>query len=1258
MSLKKTGIVLGSIVVVIYALFLALPLCLNGLVNSYSDDISAMVEEASGFKLRLENLGLVTTPKLTIGIKAGHVGAALPSGEEFFNLDNGEFKISLLPLLLGKVEADVIKADSINAAIKVRPDGKLLLEEYLQKQENSEEETVSAPLTGLPFGFKLSNHLPDIRVKEYSFAVIDMQKNKSYSLNGKDFKVTDFILDKKVKLSTTGNIIMDDTVPFNYDIKIFNKVMPDLNLNDMVFAQNSSESVQSESVAFNIIDVLENIKTNQISADLITDIKIQGSLEDMHFDGLLDVENLTLAVNGQKLPKGHAKLNFIGKKLVSDIALYTAENELTSIIGEFTGGKSKKVKMAFKSNAQINNIFNIIKSLAASVNYNDLKTLSAKGGIDADFTLDSDMKKVVSGGYFKIPAASVNYALYNILIDKINADIDFSGDTVNIKNIGFTVLSHALNANGTIKNDSTTDLHLKTDKMLIKGLLTAAGQIGLLKDNDIKSGTISVDASVTGKLKEIKPVVDVVVDNVNILNKPSSTSVKIADSAIKLTSDGKSYNGQVSVNSVNVINPALTVKLPVINITLNEKDINIADTYLTLDNSRIDISGKISDYTAKNMAINILAKGNLLANDLRNMIPADLRGMFNAKGSMPLLVRVSGDAKKQIADIQLLATPSGYLHIMDVAALTSKSTMIRSNITIDGNSLKLTDTGIYSTAKTSIPEDGSLVGLTKLVSAAGKIKDFSNFDGFKVNTVSNQTVSIPGFNNSKAEVTADITLNGNLMTPSMKGNVNLPLLELPSIKTSLKNITANLGGDSISVNLPLITIDNSVMNANAIVSSNFANGLVIKSVDFNGNLIDADTLAAAMSGLSSGTTSASTAASDSKSSSAPADIGIVIQNGKGTVTKFKTGNITATGLTADFGLKNNVFYLKNLKGDAFSGKISGNINCNVVSGLTNVDMTASGMNAVDAIEASAGIPNALSGVLGFTAKLKLNAFASDFNAMMKSITGDITFDVKDGHYANIGRLDNLLLAQNLAANAILKAALAPIRNLPVVQNTSNFKTITGSLSLSNGIANLKSVKSAGPSMAYFVTGQYNLINGYTNVVILGRLGADVVAALGPLGELSVTKLTSYIPKFGTQTANILSALTSSPKSENIAQIPVLTNGSTNAKDFKVIFTGNVTSASSIKSFKWLSECDTSAITGGSLKEQIKTTTEALKTNHQNNVEAVKQSVNDVKEAAKNTAEDVKNQIQKTKDSIQELKNLFKKPAATESPDVAPAAVSE
>ena len=1247
MSLKKSGIVLGSIIAVIYVLFLVIPFCLGGFVNSYSDNISKIVEDASGFKLKLEQLSLVTTPKLTAGVKAAHVSVALPDGEEFLSLDNGEFKISLLPFLLGRVEADVVKADNINLSLKVRPDGKFLLEEYLTGNENNAETDVSAPLTGLPFGFKLSNHLPDIRIGEYALALVDMRNNKSYSINGKDLNVTDFILNKKVKVATAGSIKLDDAVPFNYDIKLLNKVMPDLDLNDMVFAQNNSASEEKEFVTFNIIDIFENIRKNQLCANLTTDIKTTGTFEDMHLNGLLDVENLTLGVNGKKLPQGHVKLNFKGKKIVSDIALYTAEDELTSVIGEFTGGKSKKIDLAFKSNAQINNIFNIIKSIASSFNYNDLRTLTAKGALDADFNIKSNMKEVLSEGYFKIPAASVNYALYNVLIDKINADIDFSGDTVNIKNVGFVILSHALRASGTIKNDATADLHLKTDNMLIKGLLTAAGQLGLLKDNDIKSGTISVDASVTGKLNELKPVVDVTVDNVNILNKPSVTSVKLANSVINLTSDGKSYNGRINVNSVNVTNPALTVKLPVINVVLNEKDINIADTYLTLDNSRIDVSGKVSDYTTKDMSINILAKGNLLANDLRNMIPAELRTLFSAKGSIPLLARITGNDKKQMLDIQFLATPAGYLHLMDVSALSSKSTMLRSNIQLDENIIKFTDTGIYSTSKTSLPEDGSLTGLTKLISVTGKVKDFAQLQDIKVNILSNQTISVPGFKNSKAEFGADITLNGNLTSPSMNGNINIPVLELPSIKTSLKNITANLGGDSISVNLPLITIDNSVMNAYAIVDSNFTNGIIIKSLDFNGNLIDADTLASSMSGLSSDSSAASKSAS-SGAKSASSDIGLVIQNGKGEVTKFKTGNITATGLTSDFGLKNNVFYLKNLKGDAFSGKITGNINCNVLSGLTNVDMTGSGMSAVNAIDAAAGISNALSGTLGFTAKLKLNAFASDFNAMMKSVSGDVTFDVQDGHYANIGRLDNLLLAQNLAANAILKAALAPVRNMPVVQNTSNFKTINGSLSLQNGIAKLKSVKSAGPSLAYFVSGQYNLINGYTNVVILGRLGADVVKALGPLGELSVSKLTSYIPKFGTQTASILSALTSDPKSENTDQIPGLSTGDNNTKDFKVVFTGNVTSASSIKSFKWLSTCDTSAITGGSLKEQLKTTTEALKTNHKNNVEAVKQNVEDVKEAAKNTVDNVKDKIQKTKDSIQELKNLFKKPATSES----------
>ena len=48
-------------------------------------------------------------------------------------------------------------------------------------------------------------------------------------------------------------------------------------------------------------------------------------------------------------------------------------------------------------------------------------------------------------------------------------------------------------------------------------------------------------------------------------------------------------------------------------------------------------------------------------------------------------------------------------------------------------------------------------------------------------------------------------------------------------------------------------------------------------------------------------------------------------------------------------------------------------------------------------------------------------------------------------------------------------------------------------------------------------------------------------------------------------------------------------------------------------------------------------------------EDVQKSVEEAKNAAKQTAEDLKNQVQNTKDSINELKNLFKKPSSAETP---------
>lgn len=1247
-NLKKPVIITGYAILALYILFLVIPFAVSPFVNSYSHYLSKVIEDACGFKIKFENVKLVTTPKLTAGVKAAHISVITPDNDELLTTDNAQVKISLIPLLIKKLEIDFAGADDISAEFKLKKNGSFLLEEYFNKNTPEDNAALQSPASALPMGFKLSNHLPDIKIRHYKIAFVDLNDKKQYSVEGEKLTVSDFVLNKKIKLNAQGKITLAGAEQFNYNIKVFNRIMPELDLNELVFAeQNNGNRNKKQENPINILEVFKSINKNQLSANLKTDIKTSGTINNPHFDGLLTLDNISMAIDGKKLPEGHFNIDFKGRQILLNSELFTSPEEKTSITGDFKTGKKAHFNAAFKSNAGINNIFKIINTIAQSFNYNDLETLTASGAIDADFSIKSDLKNINSQGYFKIPSARVKYALYNVLIDNIKADIDLADGGINVKNAGFTILSQPLKIYGTIKNDTSTDMHLSADNLLLKGLATAAGQTRLLKDNNIKSGTLSAKASLTGTFKKLKPTLNLSLNNINVLNKPSSTSLKLKDTKFNIICENDSYKGVINLDRATLINPAVSVSLPSARVTLDTKDINIDDTYLTLNNSRIDIYGKISDYTGKKPDIDVKAKGAILASDIKSLIPKDFRNEIKANGKLPLLVTVTGNDKTQNIDIQLLAAPSNYVSVINIDKLNGKSTLLNSSIKISNDSIKLSDTGLYVVnGSTSLSDNvrSNMAGSSNLISIKGSVDNISKnprLNNVNVKSAEMIAASIPGFKNSKINTQFELTLNGSPSSPEMKGFANIQSLSIPEIKTNLKNMTVDITNNAITIDTPAINIDNSVMAAKTIVSPNFSSGIVINTIDYNALLLDTDTLLKAMEGMPSQKPVQST---KTQSTSSASDIGVVIQNGKGSIAKFKSGNLTASDLSGDFSLKNNIFYLKGLKGSAYNGKINGEVSVNLINGKTDVDFHGSGLNAENAIYGAAGLKNALSGTLSFNAKLSLNGYAQNQNDMMKSLSGNTDFKIINGEFGNIGRFENMLFAQNIISNGVMGALVSPIANMPVVKNSAEFKSISGDMSFSNGWAKIKSIKTSGPSMAYFITGQYNLINTSANLIILGRLGADVVAALGPIGELTVSRLTSYIPKFGNLTGNIINAMTTDPKTENTAEIPALSNGSRNYKDFKVTFNGGIESKSSVKSFKWLSVCDTSEIENGSLKEQLEASRQNMQQLRKEQIEDVKQSVEDVKNSAKQTAEELKIQLQNTKDSLNGLKNLFKNPA--------------
>lgn len=1038
---KKAGMGAGCVILGAYVLFLASPLIVNPIINNYSYNIVKEIKELTGLNAGLGKIHFVTTPKLTAGVKVENFSLQTPNNEPILSTDGFQVKMSLLPLIARKIEVDTVQLNSIDANIKMNRKGELDLLKYFPEQTSEAEKLEPSEAFSLPFGLKLSNHLPDIHVKKHNITLTDGIQN--YTISGSNIDITDFILDKSIKINTSGKCTLQDREQFNYNLKILNKIMPEMDLNELVFNPEPQEVKQEEAAPVDVIGILEGIYKSNLRANADADLKIEHD----GMKGFANVSNLSIL----ELPASSVNVKFKGNSIdiLSDI--YTAKDEVSNINGLIKTGKSPAIELNFKSKSELANIIHIINKVAVIFGVNDLQTLKANGKIDADFSIKSNMKNLKSNGYFKIPSANVFYGLYNIGIDNINADVTLVNNNIDIKQIGFSILNQPLKFYGTITETAEADLHLTANNLSLKGLIVAAGQSALLKDNNVNSGTVSMNADIKGRLDKISPIVKINLNNIGIKNVPANITLKAPQSAVDITSDGKTFCGSANASNIMLINPAASVSIPKVQANIKENEIEITPTPITIDKIKTTVSGKIKNYLTEKISLHFLTVG-----DIKSTLSGDLN--------------------------------------------------------VNKQSLNLN----YATNEAS-------------------------------------TIIVPMFDKSKLTFNCNIAILGSMVNPTLKGAINVPTVEIPEIPVSLKNIDIKLNG-------PILA-------------------------------------------------------------------------GSATATNFASGGIKAENIVTDFSMKGENFYLKNLKGTAFDGKIAGNIVYNMANAKTSIDFSGSNMNAQKAAEGAVGIKNALTGVLGFKTKLSLKAV--DYDEMMRSLKGNLTFEVKNGAFGSIGRIENMLSANNIVNNAILKTTVNTITKSIGLADTAKFEYINGNLSFLNGWADLKSIKSSGPVLAYYVAGKYNLLNGTTNVTILGRMDAQVVAKLGPIGEFSADKLLRQIPKFGNLTANIANALTTNPKGENVAAIPVLTTGSKNYKDFKVLFNGGLESTSSVKSFKWLTDIDMSAIETKSTAETIKDIKKAVNEDFSNTVQSVTDIIKNSKEEFNATKDQIKN-------SADEILKLFKK----------------
>lgn len=624
----KTKILFISIVSIFIALYSAFLFVLPNFVdlNKHSDKITQALEEATGLEFDLEGIKLTTHWNLSVGAAIKRLDIKHPKGEKFAQINGFKVKLKLLPLLWRNIAICKIDADKVLANLELDDNGEFIFKKALIKKSPA----IIAP------------DMPVISAKKYRISLIHGQNN--YTLKGEDLKISDFILDKKIKFKTKGEVILNKRKQISYNIAIFSEIFP---------AKHSAKDKKT-----NILKIFEDLYKYNLKADINTDLAIKNKNDATDIEGKISLDKITFVFAGKAFPASSLKLDFKGDKAKINSSLHIDRHSKAIISGVFKNGNNKSVNLqVLTDEIDIDNLLQIAKALSKPLGHKKLDNIDAKGLLKADFILKSDFKQVESDGYLKIKNASVTDKLYNVTLNSIDTVVDFSQNSIKIPQTSANFNGEPIVLQGTIDKNANADLSVLASNLQLKKLLPALGQTNMLIENNIQNGFIDINASLKGRLDKASPQIKILAQNIDLTNIRSNSRIKITTAIINTNKT----KGQAQVSALKILPAApAVISIPVLSLNFDEKNLNLEPTHLFINNIKTNLSGKISNLKTKPTL-------NSLTISIPNQVSLPIKGYPNSEIMLKGDLTLSGDLyKPEITggfNIPLINIPSSYTTI-------------------------------------------------------------------------------------------------------------------------------------------------------------------------------------------------------------------------------------------------------------------------------------------------------------------------------------------------------------------------------------------------------------------------------------------------------------------------------------------------------------------------------------------------------------------------------------------------------------------
>lgn len=1168
--LKYFSYTLLSILVLIYIGFVfVLPNAVD--VNKFKSEIQKLTKEQAKLIIDFENAKIITTPMLSAGIKLDNLTVKLPDNSTLFSAENIKTRISLPSLFLLTVKVSCLEVNKpfINLEIINDEDFKVvkLVEDLLNagKEQALEKQEKVVEKKGFQFNPAwIKIKVPCVKINNYKLLVNDL-KNKHYlDLHGEEL-ILGYFNGKTAKIKTYAEIYSDENknITANIDIKTFLPApAPALD----------EEDDPAERIDIPFVNPVKLYRNYDLKANLNTKLRVKNKNNKITSRGYLNIENITLKIAHLQLPESYIKIKTFGQNVKLDTNIYPIKDQNINLLGKINYSKNPRIDMYIKTaSIQFNDLLVLTKAILDSLQIkNELNQFKAHGALVADCYVKTNFKKLTSNGFIKVNNGGISVRNLGQVISKANIDVDLSENALNIVNSSLLVHQSPIQINGKIDKKSTTNINIKAEKVSLPVLFNAFAPKELRNTYNFKSADASIDFNITGKLKNAVAHLLVTLENLNISDKANSMNIGNKKLVADLSVDAKDLIGNISNQNFSIYLPKTksNISIPELEIAIADKNITIKEKDILLNkNTKIRYSGEILNYLKlKSISLNIA--GNANTSDLIQIIGKEFTPFIHSSGEIPVKLTIDGNSKKQTIFAQALANNANFITPIDFANVQGKETSIQSVIDLKPGRTKIKKTGLY-TRTTTIDEKGNeIVTLNEIVGIDGTIEG-SRINLLKITIPETMQGKIHIFPNSKFNLSGRAFILGEISTPRMRGGFDITDLSIPELLLTLKNAKLLFRGQEAHFGVQDLVLNGSDIQTKGIISLMPNANIIIPNIDVSSKYFNLDKVMK-VSELAMKYIPQAPQSQASAKNTQPADIPVTLQKGTISFDRIVTGSIDIRRTLSAISMANNVFYLNNLRTNLFKGFVRGDISVNLIKMLLKIKLQGKDIDVEKAMLDGANMKDMLSGSASFKTDISLQGVTLD--EQMKSLKGDISFTVKDGQFGPFGKIENLIIAENIRESQLFQTALGGVISGLTTIDTTHFSDLSGKLSFKDGICYIDPITSLGDILSLHIFGDFDLIKNQADMKVRARMASLISNLLGPIGAINPANLLNSAASLNVVTAKAFSIFCEMVPEDELAILPSFANSYVDnaATKFQLVVRGDVAKPLTlIKSFKWL-----------------------------------------------------------------------------------------